>query len=135
MRRNRFFSNKLFILGAIVFPFLVPSVFLLSPDLAKILFAALEPLFLQSRQFLRQLILQALQIFQIKGTPEATGLDSLIGWIMLCGLSIAPGLLCLLCFIKRPLNRLIGGLIYILIAPPLIYIYVVLIGLKRGGYI
>lgn len=103
------------LLSALLLPFVISSIQVLSPDTV----APIYKLFFREQ----------------KEATELTKIDELYTVVVFFSLPIVPGLLCVLLLEESLVKRIIWGASYTLIMPFLLYVYVLIIGLKRSGYL
>jgi len=116
---RRLNDRQIFVAVALLFPFLstlgsilFPSLFAPIAIVAKLLDSGIE-----------------------KVTTQLEISNNIRVAIVVYSLAVIPGLLCLLRVIKKPVDRLVYGLLYLLFMLPLLYIWLLIIGLIRSGYL
>jgi hypothetical protein len=113
---KRLNKRQKLIISALLLPFLSASVITLFGKLLTPVFALFNSVF--------------------EGvTAQLEVADDIKAAIILYSLVVIPGLLCLLFALEKPLDRLVYGLIYLLIIPLLIYVCWLIIGLALSGYL
>ena len=104
----------LLIISSSLLPFLCSSILIYFPDF----FAPIFKLF----------------IGEVNNIEKADFVN-FYGIVIFFGLSIAPGLSCLLCLKNSPTRRILWAIIYAFVMSLLVYVYILVLGLKRSGYI
>ena len=115
MSKSDKLKANLLISGALVTPFIFSSTMIFLPNLVSPIFTFL--------------------VGPGKKSLEMMEPDNLYRLAIFYTLSIAPGLSCFLCLKNHPLKRVMGGTIYVLVMLLLLYAYMLILSLKRSGYV
>jgi len=55
--------------------------------------------------------------------------------LLVYGLIMGPGLFCLFRLLRKPMDWLLYGFVYLLLMAPLLYLYLLILGLIASGYL
>jgi len=124
MTKKKNWQRRLLIVGAFFLPFAILSIIVFLPALT-----APPELPVKSLARLFATFLPS------QNERERGNLDLLSTIITVYGLSILPGLLCLLLVVRGLVYQIVCGIIYIPLMLLLMYIYFLIIGLMRSGYL